>query len=246
MSQSNPTFQHTILARLDAAIEQFEVTLKAAEDTKQPDTQSRRNQYVLLQTRQEILNVREAAVDTLTRLNTFGATLDIMAEPEVGVKKVVNDVLNWFVLLTVCDRALISLYSEGKKIFEVAASVGWLDGELRPEEQTISEAVIKNARQTREIFSSSNMDMASEQYQKSGSWRIPLRTVFGVPLLWNDKLIGVFYGDRKISSGTVSQDMMPLVKLYAAQAAIAIRNAQLFATLATPQKGNGSDLNIKP
>lgn len=75
------------------------------------------------------------------------------------------------------------------------------------------------------------MDMADDSYQKSGSWRVPLRTVLGIPILWNDDLVGIFYGDKKITSGAVSQDMNPLFKLYGAQAAIAIRNAQRFAEL---------------
>ena len=230
MTQLDFMLKHSILARLDAAIEQFEDAMKDINiANNKTDSQMRKSQFVLMQTRREILNVREEAVATLTRLNTFGATLEIMARPEVGVEAIIKDVLTWFLLLTECDRSFVALYDETKKIFLTQASRDWIGNDLRPEEESISSAVLAEVQKRQDIFSSSNMDMASSSYQKGGSWRIPLRVVIGIPLIWNDQLIGAFYGDRKVTSGALSQDMLPLLKLYAAQAAIAIRNAQLFA-----------------
>lgn len=232
MSQLDFMLKHSVLARLDATIEHFDdVVGKLNATENKADSQMRRNQFLLLQTRQEILNVREAAVATLTRLNTFGATLEIMAQPEIGVDRVVEDVMKWYILLTECDRAFLMLRDEKNNGYLTSIVHEWVEAELRAEERTVSEAVLDKVRKTRDIFSSSNMDMASTQYQKSGSWRIPLRTVIGIPMVVNEQIIGIFYGDRKITSGTLSQDMLPLFKLYAAQAAIAIHNSQLFAKL---------------
>ena len=113
MSQLDFMLKHSVLARLDATIEQFDDVFGQidSKDNK-ADSQMRRNQFMLMQTRREILNVREAAVATLTRLNTFGATLEIMAQPEVGVDQVVEDIMKWFILLTECDRAFMSLHDE--------------------------------------------------------------------------------------------------------------------------------------
>jgi GAF domain-containing protein len=230
MSQPDLSFSHTILERLDATIEQYENTMKELTDTL-PNATTRKSKSILVQLRREVLSVREEAISTLTRLNTFGATLQTMAHPEAGVQVVLDDVLKWFLLLTECERTFISLYDPHEKEFVMSVDIGWMDADLRPMEHGISEVVLKEVKQSRDIFSSSNVDMASDSYQKSGSWQIPLRSVFGVPLLWEDELIGIFYGDRKITSGVLSRDMFPLLKLYAAQAAIAIHNAQLFATL---------------
>lgn len=230
MTQPDFDFKHTILARLDATIEQYEDTIKTLTNTL-PNASMRKSKGILMQLRREILNVREEAVTTLSRLNTFGATLETMAHPDAGVDVVLADVLKWFLLLTECERAFISLYDADEQEFILSINHGWMDAELRPMEHTISETMLQEVKQSKDIFSSSNADMASDSYQKSGSWRMPLRIVMGIPLLWNNELIGVFYGDRKITSGVLAQDMMPLLKLYAAQAAIAIRNAQLFAKL---------------
>lgn len=232
MTQLDFMLKHSILARLDATIEHFEETIQNFDSANsKTDSHMRRNKFTLLQTRQEILNVREAAVATLTRLNTFGATLEIMAKPEQGVDPTIADVMKWFLLLTECDRAFISLRDQKHDGFLMHSGHEWVESEIRAEEVTISEAVLDKVRKTKDIFSSSNMDMASTQYQKSGSWRIPLRMVIGIPMVLDEKIVGIFYGDRKITSGTLAQDMMPLFKLYGAQAAVAIRNAQLFAEL---------------
>lgn len=227
---TQPDFKHSILERLDATIEQFEDALGELADDMQ-DTKMRKGKFIMLQLRKELSNIREEAVATLTRLNTFGATLETMAHPESGVHQVLGDVFKWFLLLTECERAFLSLYDENEDSFIMTVDHDWIGADIRPMEHGISEAVLKEVRKSRDLISSSNVDMASASYHKSGSWRIPLRTVIGIPLLWEDQLIGVFYGDKKITSGVVSRDMLPLFKLYAAQAAIAIHNAQLFANL---------------
>jgi len=232
MQQSDSMFTHTILDRLDATIERYEDTMIQLTNTL-PDVTTRKSKPILTLLQREISNVREEAVSTLTRLNTFGATLETMAHPEAGVDVVLDDILKWFLLLTECERMFISLYDVDKQEFVMSVNDRWVDAELRPTEHTISEKVIQEVQTSKDIFSSSNVDMASNSYQKSGSWRMPLRSVMGIPLLWDNQLIGIFYGDRKITSGMLPRDMLPLLKLYAAQAAIAIRNAQLFATLKT-------------
>ena len=230
MTQTNSTFKHAVLARLDATIERLESTTNALTDALS-DADMRKSKSLLLQTHEEILNIRAEAVATLTRLNTFGATLEIMGHPEAGVDMALSDVLKWFLLLTECERAFISLYDAEEEEFILKIDQDWLDVELRPVELTISEKVMSEVRQSKDIFSSSNADLATDSYQKSGSWRFPIRTVIGIPLIWEDDLIGIFYGDKKITSGVMPRDMLPLFKLYAAQATIAIRNAQLFAKL---------------
>ncbi len=237
MQQPNSIFTHTILARLDATIEQYEDIMKQLTDAL-PDATTRKSKGILTLLKREISNVREEAVSTLTRLNTFGATLETMAHPEAGVDVVLDDVLKWFLLLTECERMFISLYDADGEEFVMSVNDGWADAELRPIEHTISDKVLQEVKQSKDIFMSSNVDLASDSYQKSGSWRMPLRSVIGIPLFWNAQLIGIFYGDRKITSGMLSRDMLPLLKLYAAQAAIAIRNGQLFATLTQPETDN--------
>ena len=238
MNQPNSAFTHAVLDRLDAVIEQYEDTMKLLSDTL-PDASTRKSKGVLIRLRHEIVSVRQEAVATLTRLNTFGATLETMAHPEAGVDSALADVLKWFLLLTECERMFISLYDADEQAFIMSVNEKWIDAELRPMEHTISETVLQEVEKSKDIFSSSNVDMASDSYQKSGSWRMPLRSVIGIPLLWNNQLIGIFYGDRKITSGMLSRDMLPLLKLYAAQAAIAIRNAQLFATLTQEKEKKG-------
>ncbi len=227
---TQPDFKHSIFARLDATIEQFEDTIKELTGTLS-DSRTRKSKFILMQLRREILNIRDEATASLTRLNTFGATLEIMATPEAGVDAVLTEVMRWFLLLTQCERGFVSLYDKGEEAFLLSISENWIDTEIRPMEHSISEVILGEVQKSKDIFTSSNMDMASSTYQKSGSWRVPLRTVMGIPLIRNNELIGVFYGDKKITSGAVSQDMIPLFKLYGAQAAIAIRNAQLFADL---------------
>ena len=95
MTQPDFDFKHTILARLDATIEQYEDTMKTMTNTL-PNANMRKSKGILMQLRREILNVREEAVTTLKQLNTFGATLETMAHPEAGVTVVVADVLKWF------------------------------------------------------------------------------------------------------------------------------------------------------
>lgn len=230
---TKPDFRHSILARLDATIKQFEDNLQEFKDKPTDSSEMRRSNFILLQIRREILNVREAAQDTLTQLNTFGATLEVMSKPEDGVDAVIGEVMRWFMLLSQCERGILALYDKDADSFEIKINENW--HEVRPMEEAVSEHVMKAVKKSPNVLSSSNVDLASASYQKSGSWRVPLRTVLGIPLVWGEDFVGVFYGDKKITSGVVSQDMNPLFKLYGAQVAIAIRNAQRFAELTQDQ-----------
>ncbi len=229
MTQSE--FQHSILARLDASIAQLETSLGEFKESSKETSEVRRANFILLQIRREIYTVREAAQETLTQLNTFGATLEIMSKPEAGIDDVMQDVMRWFMLLSQCERGLIVFHDNDTDTITPQIHDNWTDDNVRPMERNVSDLVIKAVIESKDVITSSNMDMASKSYQKSGSWRVPLRTVLGIPILWGDDLVGVFYGDKKITSGGVSQDMHPLFKLYGAQAAIAIRNAQHVAKL---------------
>lgn len=230
MAESFSNYTHSILERLDASIQQLKTTTEALESID-PNPNIRKARGILTQTSKDIQTIRDEAQNTLTRLNTFGATLETLANPDSGIEVAVGDVFRWFLLLTECERAYISLYDKETDAFVIQVEQAWHESEIQPIDEVVSDNLIKKVIEIRDMFTSSNMDMASDSYHKSGSWRIPLRTVFGIPLMVGDELIGIFYGDKKITSGIVQRDMMPLFKLYAAEAAIAVRNAVLFAEI---------------
>jgi len=230
MVQSRDSYNHSLFEKLDAAIEQLNSTSQEL-NAVEPDASIRKAQSIITQMTQDIESIRHEATTTLKRLSMFGATLETLARPEQGIDAVTADVFRWCLLLTEAERAFLSLYNAEEDALILKEEFAWMETELRPIEQIVSENTVAKVMETRDVITTGNIEMASDSYTKSGSWRIPLRTVIGIPFIFDGEIIGVFYGDKKIVSGMIQRDMLALFKLYAAQAAIAIRNARLFAEL---------------
>lgn len=240
MVQSKDTYNHSLLEKLDVAVEQLNTTSDDLNAIKS-DTSARKLLSIISQVSQDVEAIRHEANNALKRLSTFSATLEILSHPELGIDAVTADVFRWCLLLTEPDRAFLSLYNVEEDAMILKEEFGWMDLEIRPIEQIVAENTVAKVLATRDVITTGNIEMASDSYTKSGSWRIPLRTVIGIPFIFEDEIIGVFYGDKKIVSGMIPLDLQALFKLYAAQASIAMRNARLFSQLKPSSVNQGED-----
>jgi PAS domain S-box-containing protein len=90
---------------------------------------------------------------------------------------------------------------------------------LRWVERTREPAVVDDA--------TSDMRFATDRYVASKG----VRSILCLPIVKQDRLIGVLYLENKLSPGSFTSDRLELLRLLMAQAASALENAQLFEAL---------------
>lgn len=106
------------------------------------------------------------------------------------------------------------------------------DGQPLPEPKSqVSRAVIKRTAETREAVVTQNA-LTDSRFDGAASVRtLGLCSVLCAPLIADGELLGVVYLDNREQSGVFGEQDRDVLMVFAGQAAVAIRNAQLFAEL---------------
>ena len=119
--------------------------------------------------------------------------------------------------------------AHGDMVIRVARN--WEQESINPNEFAISRTVIQRIIDTGEPVLTTN---AQEDPRFGGHQSIVaynLRSILCVPLKAKNDLIGLIYADNRIRSGIFTEAERDLLKVFANQAAIAIENARLFASV---------------
>jgi GAF domain-containing protein len=132
--------------------------------------------------------------------------------------------------LTEAERGFLMLRDDsGQMSTRIARN--WEQESLNESEYAVSRTVMQRVIETGEAILTTN---AQEDPRFGGQESIiafNLRSILCVPLKVKNDLIGVIYTDNRIRSGIFTETERDLLGAFANQAAIAIDNARLFASL---------------
>ena len=144
--------------------------------------------------------------------------------------EVLQLVMDTIIRLTEAERGFLMLRDTTGGM-ETRIARNWEMESISPDEFDISRTIIKRVIETCEPVLTTN---AREDPRFGGQDSIVafnLRSILCVPLRAKTELIGVIYADNRIRSGIFNEAERDLLKVFADQAAIAIENARLFASV---------------
>lgn len=182
-------------------------------------------------------------VERINRVRRHANTLDEewrSLQALVSISQVINSsleldqvlqiVMDTIVSITTAERGFLMLEDDqGGLVTKVARN--WERESVEPSEFAISRTILQRVVSSCQPLLTTN---ASEDPRFSGQESIVaynLRSILCVPMFVKEKLIGVIYADNRIRSGLFSQRDLDLLTAFANQAAVALENARLFASV---------------
>ena len=139
--------------------------------------------------------------------------------------------MDTIVRITGAERAFLMLKDEHSGEMQIRIARNWEQESIAPSESAVSQTVIQRVIETREPVLTTN---AQEDPRFGGHESIVaynLRSIVCIPMLLKDNLLGVLYADNRIHAGVFTEHERDLLGAFANQAAVAIENARLFASL---------------
>jgi PAS domain S-box-containing protein len=162
----------------------------------------------------------------LLALTEIGQVINSSLELDQVLRIVMDNIIK----LTEAERGFLMLRDDsGQMSTRIARN--WEQESLNESEYAVSRTVMQRVIETGEAILTTN---AQEDPRFGGQESIiafNLRSILCVPLKVKNDLIGVIYTDNRIRSGIFTETERDLLGAFANQAAIAIDNARLFASL---------------
>ncbi|MBN2490613.1 MAG: sigma 54-interacting transcriptional regulator [Planctomycetes bacterium] len=192
---------------------------RTADDAAEPDTG--REVRGLERTAERL----SRQVDNLKSLLGLNRTL----LTELDRDKLWECIIDTAIALTRAERGFLILVRDGVLVFEVARN--FRREEVTDPEYEVSRSIARDvARQGRSLLTANAEE--DERFRTAGSVaKLKLRSVLCVPLRSGDTSIGALYLDNRFEKGLFSEDEVFLLEAFSSQAALALRNADLFAAL---------------
>jgi adenylate cyclase len=179
----------------------------------------------LFQVSKEVVAMEEERSKLLALASTTQAV-----NSSLDLDEVLQLVMDTIVRLSAAERGFLMLRdAQDEMVIRVARN--WEQESINPNEFAISRTVIQRVIDSCEPILTTN---AQEDPRFGGHESIVaynLRSIICVPLKVRNDLIGVIYADNRIRSGIFTESAKDLLTVFANQAAIAIENARLFASV---------------
>jgi adenylate cyclase len=192
-----------------------------------PDTLERLSnlESMLFRVGKQVNAVEEERSKLLALANTTQAV-----NSSLELDEVLQLVMDTIIRLTEAERGFLMLRdTQGEMVTRVARN--WEQESINPNEFAISRTIIQRVIESGEPVLTTN---AQEDPRFGGHESIvahSLRSILCVPLKVKTEMIGVIYADNRIRSGIFKEAERDLLAIFANQAAIAIENARLFASV---------------
>ncbi len=159
------------------------------------------------------------------------AEISRVVNSSLDLDKVLQIVMDTIIQLTGAERGFIVLRNEENGELSTRVARNWEQESLDQSEFAVSRTVIYRVINDGQPVLTTN---AQEDPRFGGQQSVVaynLRSILCVPLKLKNDLIGVVYADNRIRSGLFSQRHLELLTAFANQAAVAIENARLFASV---------------
>ncbi len=148
----------------------------------------------------------------------------------LDLEQVLNQVMDQIIQLTQAERGFLMLKNEqGQLEFRIARNV---DREtIEGSSFEISRTIVQRVADTGEPVVTTNAQEDPRFSAQESVVAYSLRSILCVPLRVKDQVTGVIYADNRIRAGLFGERHRDLLVAFANQAAIAIDNARLFASV---------------
>ncbi len=174
---------------------------------------------------------QEVGAFTEERKNLLALTqVGQIINSSLELDEVLRIVMDNIIALTGAERGFLMLRDEsGQMSTRIARN--WEQESLRQSEHAFSRTVMQRVIETGRSILTTNAQEDPRFGEQESIIAFNLRSILCVPLKVKQDLIGVIYADNRIRSGIFSESERDLLGAFANQAAIAIENARLFASL---------------
>ncbi len=146
------------------------------------------------------------------------------------VDEVLQLVMDTIISLTGAERGFLMLRDEHGEMKPRLAR-NWEQESLDQDESAISRTIIQRVIESGEAVLTTNAQEDTRFGMQESIVAFSLRSILCVPLKVKNELIGVIYTDNRIRAGIFNEAERDLLTVFANQAAIAIENARLFASV---------------
>jgi len=177
-------------------------------------------------------NAAKVQVEAMRQLQRFS---ELLLRAESSLDGLLNELIDQVVSLTAASKGFLVL-AEGDK-YEVRVARGLDRQPVDDPEQLLSDKIIREVITAREpqIISDAYHDM---RFQNSMSViNLKLSSVMCVPLIVRGELLGLIYVGNNSVVNLFKQSQLETLRVYAAQAALFIKNAQLVNGLRSESAG---------
>jgi adenylate cyclase len=146
------------------------------------------------------------------------------------LNEVLRIVMDNIIRLTGAERGFLMLRNEkGEMITEVARN--WEQESLKSSEAATSRTIVQRVIESGVPIITTNAQEDQRFVGQESIVALNLRSILCVPLKVKNDLIGAIYADNRIRSGIFAETERDLLVDFSNQAAVAIDNARLFASL---------------
>ena len=227
MTNERPALLNEQILAISKLTGQMRSSLQAVRGNLPPNTLEGLSnlESMLFRVSKQVNLVEEERSNLLALANTTQAV-----NSSLELEEVLQLVMDTIIRLTGAERGFLMLRDlQGKMITHVARN--WEQESINPNEFAISRTIIQRVIDSGEPVLTTN---AQEDPRFGGQNSIVaynLRSILCVPLKAKAELIGVIYADNRIRSGIFKEAERDLLTIFANQAAIAIENARLFASV---------------
>ncbi|HPH97788.1 MAG TPA: adenylate/guanylate cyclase domain-containing protein [Anaerolineaceae bacterium] len=170
-----------------------------------------------------------AMEDELRNLRAL-ASISQVVNSSLDLDVVLQIVMDTIIRLTGAERGFLMLRNEKKELM-IRVARNWEQVTIEQSDFAVSRTIINQVASSGRPVLTTN---AQQDQRFSGQQSIVaynLRSILCVPMIIKTDLIGVIYADNRIRAGIFTQSEMDLLVAFANQAAVAIENARLFASV---------------
>ena len=228
MTEQNPTVPiNEQLMGLSQQIGQLRTILHSVRNSLPPQTLDNLSEYegTLYKLSRRVGSYEKERSDLLA-LSEISSVVNSSLE----LDEVLRIVMDTIIRLTGAERGFLMLRDENG-VMSIRTARNWEQESINQNEFAISRTVVQRVIDEGQAILTTN---AQEDPRFGGQESIiafNLRSILCVPLKVKNDLIGVIYADNRIRSGIFTETERDLLTAFSNQAAVAIENARLFASL---------------
>lgn len=175
---------------------------------------------------QRQVNALEEERRSLRALAQIGQVVNSSLELDTVLQIVMDTIIR----LTRAERGFLMMRnSEGKLDMLVARN--WVQESIDPSEFAVSSTIIDRVANEGQPVLTTNAQEDPRFGRQESVVAYNLRSILCVPLIVKNEITGVIYADNRIRSGLFTHKELDLLTAFANQAAVAIENARLFASV---------------
>lgn len=183
--------------------------------------------------RQSLERARRQGEDLINQSARLQQTVRASARITTSLEldRVLGEVMESVIALSGAERAYLMLLDDETGELLIRATHHWdsdtASGDTDDTDVAFSRSVVREAFEKREPILTMNALNDSRFHDKQSIVGLALRSVLCVPLVIDQRVLGVLYADNRLRSGVFTKGTVELLAAFGTQAAIAIEKARL-------------------